>query len=396
MANGILDGADCGIILIYLCRDRPHGIRQVGPHIADRHGLVSLQQHVISDRYDLGAVFDAEASVVDGHGIAEPELLQRSDVLVFLCLPQGHEGYLDSCRDAGFRICPDIALGAGAELFLGGPLQKIGAHVHRNDHAVYIVITVLRVDDLLRQRDQRFLFLIIESYPEGHDSGPDVAGVRGLLDIRQVFAVADHDSCVDSSAGMELHRKAVPFKLAGAVHIQDGPGHTAEKRPDGGRLRDSERSSQVLVRPYGKGTVALGIVDQALQGCCAVICRERHRHHLGKLVGDVPCIDRHDPVHRTGDLINPERLDVLGVVMPCADDALLHDVGVVKACDRIFQLQLILAVPFLHHLAADCVRKSAQPIGDKLCFSGRVKNRLHRHHHLGIISIFSMPVISAI
>lgn len=94
MINGILDGADCGIILIYLCRDRPHGIRQVGPHIADRHGLVSLQQHVISDRYDLGAVFDAEASVVDGHGIAEPELLQRSDVLVFLCLPQGHEGYL--------------------------------------------------------------------------------------------------------------------------------------------------------------------------------------------------------------------------------------------------------------------------------------------------------------
>ena len=110
----------------------------------------------------------------------------------------------------------------------------------------------------------------------------------------------------------------------------------------------------------------------------------------------MPRVDGHDPVHGPGDLIDPEGLDVLRIVMPCADDALLHDVGVVDAGHGVLQLQLILAIAFLHNLAADRVRQAAQPVGNKLCFTGRVKNRLHRHHHLGTISIFSMPVIRAI
>ena len=110
----------------------------------------------------------------------------------------------------------------------------------------------------------------------------------------------------------------------------------------------------------------------------------------------MPCIDRHDPVHRASDLIDPERLYVIRIIVPCADDALLHDVGIVEARHRVLQFQLVLAVAFLLYLAAYRIREAAQPVGNKLSFPGRIQNRLHRHHHLGIISIFSMPVISAI
>ena len=155
--------------------------------------------------------------------------MERGDVLVFLSLPEGHKGNLDGRWDAGFRIRPDIALSATAQLLLGRLLQEIGAHIHRGNHAVDIVILVIRIDDFLRQRDQRFLFLIIKPDPERHDAGPDVTGIGGLLDVGQVLPIPDHHACVDSPAGMELHREAVPLELAGTVYVQNRSGHTAKE-----------------------------------------------------------------------------------------------------------------------------------------------------------------------
>ena len=167
--------------------------------------------------------------MVDHDGIAEPELLERGDILVFLRLPECHEGNLDGCRDAGFRVRPDIALGATAQLFFGGPLHEIRAHIHWGNHAVDVVVLVIRIDDLFRQRDQCFFFLVIESDPEGHDAGPDVAGIGGLLDVGQILSIPDHHACVDSPAGMELHREAVPLELTGTVNVQNRSGHTAKE-----------------------------------------------------------------------------------------------------------------------------------------------------------------------
>ena len=70
MADRVFDGADRRRVPVYFLGDRTHGIGEAGPNIADRHGLVALQQYVIGDRYDLRTVLDAEAPVVDHDGIA--------------------------------------------------------------------------------------------------------------------------------------------------------------------------------------------------------------------------------------------------------------------------------------------------------------------------------------
>ena len=101
----------------------------------------------------------------------------------------------------------------------------------------------------------------------------------------------------------------------------------------------------------------------------------------------------HEAVHRGRVRVDPERLQVAGIVVPGRDDPAFRQLAVQRAGDGIVELELVEAVPLLCDDAADRVRQRSEAHRREGGLGLIVQNRDHRRHHLGVTSIEVMSPI---
>ena len=189
-------------------------VRDVGAHVANLDGVVPLKQHVRLDLDDLGLRVHAELRVSDCHCVAQVALFEQREVLVLRKLLE-----LDKARrDARFRyadlIVLDILFRARLQLRRRRLRLKIVGKIHRHDARK--IVRARRVGNLRIAGHERTLGVC----PVRIDAGRHVGDVAVLLDVRQVFSVADHDAVVVSAMAVQADGKTVPLVLT-AVHVED-------------------------------------------------------------------------------------------------------------------------------------------------------------------------------
>ena len=189
-------------------------VRDVGAHVADLDGVVPLKQHVRLDLDDFGLRLHAKLRVADCHRVTQVALFEQRKVLVLWKLLELYERR----RDARFRYADlvglDILFRARLQLLRRRLRLKIVGKIHRHDARK--VVRTRRVDDLWVAGHERPLGVC----PIRINAGRHVGDVAVLLDVRQVFAVADHDAVVVSAMAVQTDGKAVPLVLT-AVHVED-------------------------------------------------------------------------------------------------------------------------------------------------------------------------------
>ena len=78
--------------ILHGVRDTPLDVGcQIGSGFPDRHGGISLHQHIILCLYDLAAGFNSKHLVPDRDRVAQLQALQGSKGFIFFRLPQLNE-----------------------------------------------------------------------------------------------------------------------------------------------------------------------------------------------------------------------------------------------------------------------------------------------------------------
>ena len=95
-------------------------------------------------------------------------------------------------------------------------------------------------------------------------------------------------------------------------------------------------------------------------------------------------VDRHQPAHWARDTVDTEWLRVSLRARSRQDQTTLRDVGVVDAAHRVLHGQLVAAVALLCYLAGRCIGQHAQAVTVKRPLFGRIQDRPHSVHHLGM------------
>ena len=346
------------------------GVRDVGAHVADLDGVVPLKQHVRLDLDDLGLCLHAKLRVSDRHRVAQVALFEQREVLVLGKLLELDEGR----RDARFRdadlVVFDILFRALPELLRRRLFLKIAGKIHRHDARE--VVRARRVDDLRVARHEHTLGVC----PVRIDAGRHAGDVAVLLDVCQVFPVADHDAVVVAALTVQADREAVPLILS-AVHVEDRAGRPAEHRARRRRHRDSKRRDGRLVRPEGERAVHRRVEAELRERVRRVDRCKRVERHAGKVVGDMLRIHHDDAVHRPRDPVDAERLRRPVRARDRIDDAAVRDLVEMHAGVRVLHRQLEGAVALLGDRAADRIRQDAETVRGKLRRGGREKDRFH-------------------
>ena len=110
----------------------------------------------------------------------------------------------------------------------------------------------------------------------------------------------------------------------------------------------------------------------------------------------MPRVDGRCAVHAGHDAIHPKGLHLAVWANGSPENGAQRDLSIVDALHRIVQLQFILTVQLLRHLAGHSVCEDAQSIVNarrEACAVCVIKDRFHSVHHLGMISTLVMPPV---
>ena len=362
--------ADC---VLRLVGDRfPYltdGGGQRGFGVSDLYAVVPLLQHVI-DRLDhLCRCGNAQFVVIDRNGIAQIDPLQHGQIPVILGLPQRYKLDGDIHVWDSDVVVLDVFFRPRPQLVFRRYFFKIRRKINHAGPSVRIIVRICAPNRIFRQRDD---LAGLVARPERAHTGDRSLDIFLLLQIRQIFSVADHDAGIGAPVQVQLDRPQVKFVLPFSEHVGDGILLPVQNRPELLRVKQRERPVHLFVRPDLKGTVLGRMLDHLIQRVGTAGGRERHDRYMVQLIADMFRVYGTFTVQRLGDFVDSEWLTRLPVRRYCPDDPAVRDVRKMAPINRILHLQLIGAVALLRHLACDRVGQPAQAIGGKCGLAGVV------------------------